>query len=956
MDAQAWAAAKSVLLHAAELPPDARAAYVSEHCADPAVRAEVLAMLSNPIALSDVIAAPALARGTALAGYVVETLLGAGGMGEVYRARDTRLARDVAIKVLPSGVVHDPDRLQRFAREAQLLAAVAHPHIASVYGLDESQGIHFLVMALVDGPTLAERLRTGPLKAHEALRIAIDVADALKAAHHAGIVHRDLKPANIVLGPNGATLVDFGLARATPRPGAAGPLTTPGTIMGTLPYMAPEQVDGRAADPRTDIFAFGCVLYEMLTGHPAFGGSSAASVGAAILEREPELIDTLAPFAVRRVVKRCLEKSPDARWQTATDLLAELTWIAGTGVTRETGRSWRPRGTFWIPAAVAAAVVAVAALWSFGARVVRHAPALQVVHAEIGVGPAEELSSAISPLVDTPPGGPRAALAWTRDGDSLVFIGRRGGVQQIYVRPLAASAARALPGTERALVLASSPDGQSVAFAAGGSLRVVPLAGGPSSELTSEVDQIPMALVWGSGDHVFFTGNGAVVWDVWPEGRAARVTTLADGELAHIPSCVLPDGRTLLYTIRKREWTWGDEDVVAFDLTTKRRTVLLHDAADARYIGTGHLVFVRRGTLWAVPFDLASQTVGGSATPVIDGIAQALIADRTADATGTGQFSVSATGALAFVTAGPAARGDASLVSVDFSGKTADLGAPTRPYGPTVRVSPDGRRLAVTIGTLRELGLWLYDLGRQGALAPLNRTGEVSWPLWSPDGARIAFKWLRDGRYSVGSQPADGTAPPVALVGGEFTPSSWAPGGRLVGMVGDREIAVAGAGGIALFAQSRTAEGGRRWPEISPDGKWLAYADAGGPGRTEIYAEPYPGPGARVQLSIDGGASPVWHPDGRRVFYVTAGASGRFQMMSVGFVPGTTPRAGQPDVLFEFDPAVLALFCQPVRCFDLAPDGRKFYAVQFHPSRSVRVTHIAVIQNWFEELRTKMGG
>jgi predicted Ser/Thr protein kinase len=515
MNAEQWNAAKGLLVNAAALPADQRAAFLEQQCPDTTVRAELLAMLAKPAPLSDVLAPPVLAAGTVLGGYIIESLLGAGGMGQVYRARDTRLARDIAIKILPADVAQDPDRLQRFEREAQLLAAVNHPHIASVYGLDDADGVRFLVMELIDGPSLADHLQKTQLRVSEALRIAADIAEGVQAAHHAGITHRDLKPANVMLSNAGAKLVDFGLAKASRGTFTLLQLgTTPGAIAGTLPYMSPEQMDGRPTDPRTDIFAFGCVLYEMLTGKPPFMRSTLA-FAADVVEHEPPNLafERDVPFPLQHVVERCLAYDPDDRWQTVTDLLAELRWIAETSFLNGFAPNHAPglsRRVVPLAGALAGVVLGAVGLLSIQ-RMVRPVAGGQVVQSEISSAPAEDMSSAVEPW--EPPGGAHRAFDWTPDGQSLVFIGRRGRVRQVFVRPLSEAAAHPLSGTEGAITVALSPDGSSIAFTTDDSVMTVPLTGGPAMELASPAYP-PMGLAWGGGGRLFFTGNGATIWEV----------------------------------------------------------------------------------------------------------------------------------------------------------------------------------------------------------------------------------------------------------------------------------------------------------------------------------------------------------------------------------------------------------------------------------------------------------
>ncbi len=675
-----------------------------------------------------------LSPGTRLGPYEVQSAIGAGGMGVVYKARDTRLDRSVAIKVLPPEFSADADRRARFEREAKTIAGLSHPHICTLHDVGEHDGATFLVMEHLQGQTLADRLTKGPLPLDQALTVATEIADALAAAHRQGVIHRDLKPGNVMLTKAGAKLLDFGLAKLTAHgeraaaaslvsvPTQTRPLTSEGVIVGTLQYMAPEQVEGKPADARTDLWALGAILYEMLTGKRAFAGDSAASLIGNIMNAEPSPMATLQPLtppAVDRLVRQCLAKAPEDRPDTAHDLANELRWMRETSGVGAVARAL-PGRIRWSRVAMMAAVAAI----SIGMTVavvlllLPSAPRPLPVRSILEVGPAEELNAggASSAAVSTP-GGSRTALAWTPDGQALVFVGRRSGVQQLYVRRLDTGEVRVLPNTEGAQVPAVSGDGQSVAFWAEGTIRKVPLGGGPVMDLASSLATPPRGLVWGADGRLFFGGTDGRIWQVSPGGLPVAVTTVGDAEVQHGLPWPLPGARALLYTVRKRTWTWGDEEVVGQTLATGERKVLLRDAADARYVATGHLVFARRGQLWAVPFDAERLELRGPAVAVLDGIAQALTARRDSNITGAGQFAIAPTGTLAWV-AGPVGRyPDAALVTVDRRGQVSPLSADVHSYDPSLRLSPDGRRLAVSITTLTEVGLWVFDVAR-GSLTP----------------------------------------------------------------------------------------------------------------------------------------------------------------------------------------------------------------------------------------------
>jgi Tol biopolymer transport system component len=917
-----------------------------------------------------------LTAGACLGPYEIVAALGAGGMGEVYKARDTRLDRSVAIKVLPAHVSADPDRRARFEREAKTIAGLNDPHICTLYDVGEhasassGQPSLYLVMEHLTGETLAARLQKGPLPLEQALTVATEIADALSTAHRQGVIHRDLKPGNVMLTKAGAKLLDFGLAKLTGHgeqpaavhlvsaPTQSTPLTAEGMSLGTLQYMAPEQLEGKAADARTDLWALGAILYEMVTGKRSFEGTSAASLIGNIMNADPPALATLQPLtppAVDRLVRQCLAKAPDDRPDTAHDVANELRGIReSSGVAAATGG--QPRRARSLPVALAVAgglgiaVAASAVTWLMRPSPPRALP----VRVSLEVSPADELNTGgYSPQYVRTPGGARTAFTWTPDGQALVFVGRKGGVQQLYLRRLDAAEARLINGTEGAQVPAVSPDGQWIAFWADAAIKKVPFGGGPVTDLATSIS-FPRQMVWDTRDTLFHTTGR--IWKTPPDGAPTEVGALSDGELSHLHPWPLPGGRALLYTVRKREWSWGDEEVVAQTLPAGGRKVLLKDAADARYVPTGRLVFLRRGVLYAVAFDAERLEVRGPEVAVLDGVAQALTAGSAGDVTGAGQFAISPTGTLAWVPSPVVPYEDRALVTVDRRGQVAVLPAPVRSYYGPVRVSGDGRRLAVVIRTLAEAGLWVYDLTR-GTLTPLNREGESLNPAWTRDGQRVGFCWLRDGRPSLAMQAADGTAPPQVLMPGFFYLSSSTPDGRQLAAAdrrGDVETVTVenGKASAQPLWQTPATEW---WPEFSPDGRWLVYG-SNVSGRFEVYVRPYPGPGPAEQVSLEGGESPAWHPNGREVFFVTpTDPAGKQRMLVVDFIPGSPPRIGRPRELFEFSNRDLILACTPLPCYSVAPDGERFYAMQWRtPAILPAVTHINLVLNWFEELKAKV--
>ena len=778
-----------------------------------------------------------LTPGTTLGPYEIQAPLGAGGMGEVYQARDTRLDRTVAIKVLPEHVAADPDLKQRFEREARTVAALNHPHICTLHDIGSQDGIDFLVMEYLDGETLAERLEKGALPLDQAFQIAIQIADALDKAHRQGIVHRDLKPGNIMLTKAGAKLLDFGLAKlrtigpvgtdgydATTH--RSGPRTARGTLLGTLPYMAPEQVEGKDADSRSDIFAFGGVVYEMVTGARAFASDSQASLIAAIIGVDPPLMSSaqaLSPPALDQLVEVCLSKDPDERWQSAGDLRRQLTWIVdsrsglsapATGVVAPQRGAWRPSASLAAAAVLVGSVLAGVAGWNLKPSPAR--PSGQFL-LRTGADVAN-------------------AVAISRDGTHIVYPSATGANMGLLVRRLGQLDATPLPGGDGGFAAFLSSDGEWVAFPdiRDGTLKKVPLSGGPPVAICDcRLWPTIRGASWSGDNSIVFGLEGSEgLWTVPAVGGdPERLTTVDTArELDHRWPDVLPNGKGVLFTA----WSGSEETsrIALLSLETGQVTDVVAGGSASRYVASGHLVYsTGGGTLRARGFDeerLALTT--DHPVPMLENV-QVIFG-------GGANFSVSETGSLAYVrTAG---SGNA-FVWVDREGRDVPLGLDTQPHQ-TFQLSPDGTRVAVEIdGNAGNSDIHIYDVDGR-TRSPLTFSAERECcPLWSPDGRQVVFTSSRDGARNLYSKAADGTGAVTRLTESPNAQVAyaWADAGRTLILVEDADLyAVSLDGGPTAQPLMRTNFREER-PSVSPDGRWIAY-ESDESGQREVHVRPLP--------------------------------------------------------------------------------------------------------------------
>ncbi len=913
-----------------------------------------------------------LAPGMRMGAYEVVAPLGSGGMGDVYRARDVRLGRDVALKILPHHLTADADSLARFEREARTLASLTHPNIATIHGIEETATGRALVLELVEGETLAERLaarRALPLA--EALAIARQIADGLDAAHERGIVHRDLKPSNVMLATGaetasgGVKLLDFGIAKTelAERESATAVTmarTQAGVIVGTTAYMSPEQARGQAVDKRTDVWAFGCVLFEMLSGRSPFAGATASDSLAAVIEREPDwrLLGAGTPPRIRRLLRRCLVKDMRRRLRDIGDARLELDDAGADDDDRRPvpAAEGRTRSNAAALAAVFA-VVGLAAGWLIANR--SASPLVPpVARVSITVAPADGLLGAHQ--MERSLWGrnrpSRTAIALAPSGDLIAFTATRGGVEQLYVRRLDEADASPLPGTEGADGPFFSPDGRWIGFWADGGLRRVGVDGSGAIKLCDSAQ--PAGASWGSDDSIVFAQRGTI-WRVPGAGGApVEITRRPEEgtETRHLLPQLLPGGDWLLFTVLPTGNDWTTSRVVVQSTKTGERTVLVEGAADGRYVPTGHLVYMKLGSLMGAPFDAARHAITGGEFVIQRGVMHSVnsTVPNNLD-TGAGQVSFSASGTLAYVGGGVHPDYQGQPQWIDRSGVTVDvtLPGPPRPYF-LPRLSPDGRQLAVGTLALDDQSLWRYDFAT-GTFTRLTTEGRAEEATWSPDGRRIAFALSLNGYQSLYAIPADGSARPERLFTGREAafPGAWTPDGQtfVFSQAFDiKTLDLSGGQTPRAIIESRFVE---RIPALSTDGRWLAYV-SNETGQNEIYVQPFPGPGGKRLISTNGGTEPVWSRDGRTLTYIVESAK-EHRVMQVAVNTGASElAAGTPRQLFVLDPQHYS-GAAAAASYDVNNDGSRIIIIRETFNAGVAPREIQIVQNWFSELRRHSG-
>jgi serine/threonine-protein kinase len=891
--------------------------------------------------------------GRKLGGFEIREMIGRGGMGVVYLARDTRLDRSVAIKSMPPELQADSTARTRFGREAQLLATLNHPNIAVIYDIIEQEALGYLVLEYVPGQTLAERIAKRPLKLEEALTIALQIAEAVAAAHEHDVIHRDLKPGNIKITPDGRVKVlDFGLAKAIGGAPSEKPttVTQPGRVIGTPAYMSPEQARGKSTDKRSDIWSFGCIIYQMLTGQLPFEGQTATEILARIIEREPdwEMLPQDTPSNIRVLLRRCLEKDPRSRLQHIGDAVIEIRETlsppsAAPPTVSVTRLEAAPRPKLQTVAIiVAAALVCIlgAIMALRGPWRTSSLPKSQLSRFVINLPQGESIAS-------TAYGSAAAAgsvVALSPDGTRLAYVVRRGNTNHLCHRSLEKFEAEMIPGTEDAYAPFFSPDGNWIGFCAEGKLKKVSLLGGAPQTICEA--QLTGDGCWLEDDTIVFAdGQKYGLWQVTASGGEPKQLTTPlrfqkeKREHSHLYPHILPQVKGVLFTI----FNPGQNLIATFSFETGQCRTLIERGSCAHYVQTGHLIYSLAGDLIAVPFDLKAMKVTGPPLPVVEGVMLGWY--------GTAHFSVSRNGSLVYIPGSAAPAANDRLVRIDRTGKVEALPFPLGDYQ-SPRISPDGESLLVVeTETEPKPHLWVFDLARGSKRRFTDERGDTYWGIWSPDGKQIVFNSSLGGAtMDLYSRPADGSAQEKCLTANQLhlLPKSWADDGKTLIIT----KAVDPNTGFDIEMLPYEAVGTPQplintrfdefHPVISPSGRWLAYSSDES-GRAEIYIKPYPGPGGAIPVTTDGGREPVWDPSEKELYYRDDNGD---KLFKVSILTEPAVQVGSPELLFEgrfFGSSNWG------RNYDISPQGDFFILIEEGEMQSA--AQINVVLNWFEELK-----
>jgi Tol biopolymer transport system component/predicted Ser/Thr protein kinase len=892
--------------------------------------------------------------GSTVSHYKVTSKLGEGGMGEVWRAEDTKLGRDVALKVLPESFAQDPERLERFEREARVLASLSHANIAGIHGLEDVDGKRFLVMEVAEGETLSERIARGPLPVEEAVRIAVQIAQAVEVAHEKGIVHRDLKPGNVVVSPNGqAKVLDFGLAKAmgihplsgdsgqnTQSPTLAPGMTQAGMLLGTAGYMSPEQARGKEVDRRTDNWAFGCVLFEMLGGRKAFDGETVTDVLGAIVHKEPEIekLPASVPPRIRRLLERCLQKDSKRRLQSIGDARIALEeWLEHPDTAEAVAAPTGAPGRRWLPWAVAVAAAALGAvLGTTLLRPARENPEPQR-RLEVAVGGRSFFIGLGSSVVLSP------------DGRHLVTVVGDGSATEIWLRPLDRLEGTRLvsaSGTETTYQPFFSPNGEWLGYVTPRELKKVPITGGAPITLCSL--QRSRGASWGPDDTIVIATTAASGLSLVPAagGEPRSLTTLDEdrAEVTHRWPQWLPGGEAVLFTVGLQDvGKFDDATLEVVEVATGERKVVHRGGTYGRYVPTGHIVYIESETLFALPFDVDRLEPTGSPVPVVEGISASL-------GEGGAQYDFSTTGMLAYLGGGVGAP-EYPALWVGRDGGTSPLLSEPGTYAHP-RLSPDGTRLSLTVLRDDNWDIWIYDLARDVSTRLTFSEGYDGDQIWSPDGTELLFTSSRTGETVSFRKRADGTGeaePLMAEQNDQTYATSWsADGGYVIGQrLGeglDLWVLDLESGEVQDYLATPFTEA---LGMFSPDGRWVAY-QSNESGRDEIYVRRFPTGSGKWQISDGGGAQPAWSANGRELFYRND--------VGLMVVPvdgtGSSFQADKPRSLFTgtFLGGIQGLSVQGFSFsdYDSTRDGRRF--VLFPQEGEGPGGHVTLVTRWFDDL------